>query len=260
MATIVSQDGTLIAYDQSGSGPAVILVDGALTYRGHWGSRPLAEALSDTFTVYTYDRRGRGESGDTQPYAAEREIEDIAALIAASGGKAYLYGISSGAALAVRAASALGSDKVPKLAVYEPPYSTSDEEIQGFFSYRDHVIELLKSGKRGEALEAFLGDFIPPEEMDAMKQSPDWPLLEAIAPTLAYENEVMGDSAVPVKIAQNVRVPVLVMDGAETADFLHAAADALAQALPDAQRKTLTGQTHSVTPDVLAPVLTAFYV
>jgi pimeloyl-ACP methyl ester carboxylesterase len=259
MPTIASKDGTPIAYDQSGSGPAVVLVDGALTYRGHWGSRPLAEALSDTFTVYTYDRRGRGESGDTQPYAAEREIEDIAALIEAAGGRAYLYGVSSGAALAVRAASALGSDKVPRLAVYEPPYSTSDEEIQGFFSYRDKVIELLKAGKRSEALESFLGDFLPPEEMDAMKKSPDWPLLEAIAPTLAYENEVMGDSAVPVNIAKNVRVPVLVIDGAETADFLHAAADQLAKALPDSQRKTLAGQTHSAAPDALAPVLKAFF-
>jgi pimeloyl-ACP methyl ester carboxylesterase len=259
MNTVTSNDGTRIAYDRSGIGPAVVLVDGALTYRGLWGSRPLAEALSDSFTVYTYDRRGRGESGDTQPYAAEHEIEDIAALIEAAGGTAYLYGISSGAALAVRAASALGADKVPKLAVYEPPYSTSDEEIQAFFSYRDHLVELLKSGKRGEALEAFLGDFIPPEQMDGMKQSPDWPLLEAIAPTLAYENAVMGDSGVPVEIAKNVRVPALVMDGEATADFLHAAADQLAKALPNAQRKTLSGQTHTVTPETIAPVLKSFF-
>lgn len=259
MNIVISKDGTKIAYDQSGSGPAVILVDGALSYRALWGSRPLAAALSENFTVYTYDRRGRGESGDTQPYAAEREIEDIAALIDQAGGTAYLYGVSSGAVLAVQAASALGIRKVPQLAVYEPPYSTSDEEIQGFFGYRDHVIELLKSGKRSEALESFLGDFLPPEEMDAMKKSPDWPLLEAIAPTLAYENEVMGDSGVPVELAKNVRAPVLVIDGEMTADFLHAAADRLAAALPDARRKTLAGQTHSAAPDALAPVLKAFY-
>ena len=259
MNTVVSKDGTRIAYDRSGSGPAVILVDGALSYRALGGNRPLAAALSDAYTVYTYDRRGRGESGDTQPYAAEREIEDIAVLIEEAGGTAYLYGISSGAALAVRAVSALGADKVPKLAVYEPPYSTSDEEIQAFFGYRDHMIDLINAGKRGEALEAFLGDFISPEEMDGMKQSSDWPLLEAIAPTLAYENAVMGDSGVPVEIAKNVRIPALVLDGAETADFLHAAADQLAKALPNAQRKTLAGQTHGVTPEAIAPVLKAFY-
>lgn len=259
MNTVTSKDGTKIAYDKLGNGPVIILSDGALSYRALWGSRPLAEALSDSFTVYTYDRRGRGESGDMQPYTAEREIEDIAALIEAAGGSAYLYGVSSGAALAVRAASVFGADKVPKLAVYEPPYSTSSEEVQAFWEYRDHVIELLKSGKRGEALESFLGDFLPPEELANMKQSAEWPLLEAIAPTLAYENAVMGDSGVPVEIAQNVRVPALVIDGEVTADFLHAAADQLANALPDVQRKTLAGQTHSAAPEVLAPVLKAFF-
>lgn len=259
MHTVTSHDGTKIAYEKLGSGPAVVLVDGALTYRGLWGSRPLADALSESYTVYTYDRRGRGESGDTQPYAAEREIEDIAALIEAAGGTAYLYGISSGAALAVRAAGALGADNVLKLAVYEPPYSTSDEDVQAFSRYRDHVVELLNAGKRGEALEAFLGDFVPPDQMAGMKQSAEWPRLEAIAHTLAYENAVMGDSVVPVNLAKNVRVPVLVIDGAETADFLHAAADQLAKALPDANRKTLAGQTHSAAPDALAPVLKAFF-
>ena len=258
MNTVTSKDGTSIAYEKSGSGLAIVLVDGALSYRGLWGSRPLAAALSDSFTVYTYDRRGRGESGDTHPYAVEREIEDIAALIEAAGGLAYLYGVSSGAALAVHASSALGAKKVVKLAVYEPPYSTGGEEIQAFSGYREQVVELLKSGKRGEALELFFGDFISPEEMTGMKQSSDWPLLEAIAPTLAYENEVLGDSAVPVAITKKVRMPVLVMDGEASPDFLHTAADQLAKALPDARRQTLAGQTHNAAPDMLAPVLKAF--
>lgn len=258
-SSVISRDGTSIAFERVGNGPAVILVDGALGYREQWGSRPLAAKLAKDFTVYTYDRRGRGESTDTQPYSVEREIEDLKALIDEAGGQAYLYGGSSGAVLALRAAAKLGPDKVAKLALYEPPFSVGEEARKEFARYSQVMTELIEEGSHGEAVAFFLGDMLPPEALEGMRQSPDWPQLEAVAPTLAYDNAVMGDGLVPVEDARSAKMPALILNGSETMDFLKEPIEVLAEAMPQAQRRTLEGLTHSAEPKVIGPVVAEFF-
>jgi pimeloyl-ACP methyl ester carboxylesterase len=259
MGTVTSKDGTIIAYEKIGHGQAVILVDGAMGYRAHAGNRPLAAALSENFTAITYDRRGRGESTDTQPYSVEREIEDIEALIEEVGSPVYLYGFSSGSVLALKAAARLGK-KVAKLAVFEPPFNADDEQAkQESFAFAAHMDELLNANQRGEAVAFFLADMIPAEVMGDMRQSPEWTLMESVAPTLAYDNAVMGDGTVPLEDANVVTLPTLILDGGESPDFKREAADMLANAMPNAQRKTLEGQNTLVSPEVLALVLVEFF-
>ena len=259
MSTVTSKDGTTIAYDKKGQGPTIVLVDGALCYRAFGPAEPLAALLAQRFTVFTYDRRGRGASHDTRPYAVEREIEDIEALIDEAGGSVYLYGISSGAVLALKAAAKLGPAKVPKLALYQAPLSFGDEARQEFAQYAERMAELLEANKRGEALTLFLADMMPAEMLEGMRQSPEWPIMEALAPTLAYDNAVMGDGLLPVKDAKTATMPALILDGSESPAFFQEAAEALAKAMPQAQRKTLAGQTHQVSPAALAPVLVEFF-
>ena len=259
MPTVTSKDGTPIAYEKSGAGPAVILVDGALCYRDFGPMRPLAELLAPHFTVFAYDRRGRGESGDTTPFAPDREVEDIAALVGEAGGQACVFGTSSGAVLALEAANQLG-DKVTKLAMYEPPLSVSREAVERFMAYRTHIGELLADGKRGDTAEAFMRLVGNPEEAIAgMRQSPMWPMFEAVAPTLAYDAAVMGDSSIPVRTASAVSTPALVMAGGASPEFMQQAAREVAEATPHARYQTLEGQTHAVAVEVLAPVLVEFF-
>lgn len=261
MSQVISKDGTSIAYDKTGIGSAVLLVDGAMTYRAFFGLKgPLSVKLSKHFTVYTYDRRGRGESTDTKPYAVEREIEDIEALIEEAGGSVYLFGISSGAVLALKAAARLGITKVAKLALYEAPLALGGEAKQASDQYSRQLIELLKADKRGDAVALFMTFVgLTAEMVEGMRQSPDWPIMEALAPTLAYDNAIMVDSSLPVDAAKAATMPTLVLDGSASPAFMHEAADALAKAMPHAERKTLEGQTHEVSPEVLAPVLFAFF-
>jgi pimeloyl-ACP methyl ester carboxylesterase len=260
MTQVNAKDGTRIAYDRTGEGPPVILVDGALGYRAHRGGRPLAAALSRSFTMVAYDRRGRGDSGDTQPYAVEREIEDIDALIAQVGAPVGLYGFSSGAALALQAAAHLGRDRISRLAMLEPPFGGDDQTARDeFLAYRARMSELLDAGRSGDAVAFFLRDMLPPEVLEELRRSPDWAPMEAVARTLGYDNEVMGDGAVPAAIAAAVIVPAVVLDGADSPAFKHAAADALARALPHGRRQTLAGQDTQVPAEVLAPVLAAFF-
>jgi pimeloyl-ACP methyl ester carboxylesterase len=260
MSQVISKDGTSIAYDKTGIGPAVLLVDGAMTYRAFFGLKgPLSAKLSKHFTVYTYDRRGRGESTDTKPYAVEREIEDIEALIEKAGGSVYLFGISSGAVLALKAASKL-SAKVAKLALYEAPLSLGDEAKQASAQYTKQLTELLDADKRGDAVALFMTTVgLPAEMIKGMQHSPEWPIMEALAPTLAYDNAIMGRGSLPVEAAKAATMPTLVLDGSESPAFMHEAAEALAKVMPHAERKTLQGQTHEVSPKVLAPVLVAFF-
>lgn len=260
MKKVQSADGTTIAYDQVGSGLALILVDGALGSRAEGFMEPLADRLAPHFTVFIYDRRGRGESTDTQPFAVEREIEDIEALINEAGGEACLYGISSGAALAMEAAIRLG-EKVKKLAMYEAPYNDDEAARQAWKAYRKQLAEVLAHGRRSEALALFmLLVGMPPDHLDAVRQHPMWPMWEAVAPTLAYDAAVMGeDASVPTEKAVHVAVPALVMDGGGSYPFMHVTALALAKAMPHAQHRTLEGQTHEVAPQVLAPVLVEFF-
>jgi pimeloyl-ACP methyl ester carboxylesterase len=259
MSQVTSKDGTEIAYERSGQGSAVILVDGAMGYRDHMGMKPLAAELAKNFTTIVFDRRGRGESGDTQPYAVEREIEDIEALIDEVGDSVYLYGFSSGSVLALKAAARL-SGKVMKLALLEPPLNEDDAQSRQKFKERsDHMARLLEDGKNGDAVEFFLSDMLPPEVLEGMKQSPDWKVMEGVAPTLAYDNVVMGDGSVPTEAARAATMPTLVLDGGESPEFKHAVADALADAMPHAERKTLEGQITLVPSEILAPVLTEFF-
>jgi pimeloyl-ACP methyl ester carboxylesterase len=210
--------------------------------------------------VFHYDRRGRGDSTDTQPYAVEREIEDIEALINEAGGQAFVFGISSGAALAFEAALALGG-KVKKLAMYEAPYNDDQAARQAWRDYRKQLKEVLAEGRRGDAVGLFmmlLG--MPADHLDGMRQHPMWPMWEAVAPTLAYDAAVMGeDFSVPTERAARIAVPALIMDGIESYPFMHIAATALANAIPNAQHRTLEGQTHEVAAEAIAPVLVEFF-
>jgi pimeloyl-ACP methyl ester carboxylesterase len=263
MNKVTSKDGTQIAYETKGAGPAVILVDGALCYRSFGPMPHLAELLASHFTVYLYDRRGRGESGNSMPFAVEREVEDIEALIKVAGGSAFVFGTSSGGCLALEAAIKLG-DKIKKLAMYEPSYNSDEAARQDWKDYWKKLSELLAARRRGDAAALFM-QFVgtPAEQIDGMRQAPVWPMFEAVAPTLAYDAAAIGeDRSAPVKRAANVRVPVLVMDGGANLavmPFMHNTATALAKAMPHAQQRTLEGQTHDVNLEVLAPVLAEFF-
>ena len=263
MRKVISKDGTPIAFDQSGQGPAVILVAPATAT--HLAQASLAVALAPHFTVFTYDRRGRGESGDTAPYAVEREIEDIEALINEAGGSACVFGHSSGAVLALEAARLLPT-KITKLAVYEPPFIIDDSRPPIPEDYVPHVTELVSSGRRGEAIAYFMTEIIgvPAAMVTQVRQSPMWPGLEQVAHTLAYdgiitENTMRGDP-LPLRKWASVTVSTLVMDGELSHVFMHHGAQELANILPNAQRRTLEGQDHGPSDAVLAPALTEFFI
>ena len=263
MKTVISQDGTTIAFDQSGQGPALILVGGMFEQRAMDSETSRLAALpllAQDFTVYTYDRRGRGDSTDTQPFAVEREVEDIEALIDEAGGSAYVFGISSGAALAMEATIQL-SDKIKKLAMYEAPYNDDNDARQAWKEFRRQLKELLAADRRGDAVGLFmllLG--MPPEQLEGMRQHPMWPMWEAVAPTIAYDAAILGqDASVPTQRAATVAVPALIIDGGASYPFMHITAKALANAVPNAQHRTLDGQTHEVAAEALAPVLIEFF-
>ena len=259
MSTVTSADGTTIGYERTGSGPALILVDGAMCYRAAGPMRPLAERLHDHFTVYTYDRRGRGESSDTRPYAVDREVEDLRALIAEAGGEACVYAISSGAALAIAAAAAGAG--ITKLALYEPPYLAEDAGDDGRpAEYTRRLRELLGAGRNGDAVALFMARVGMPEQAIAgVRAQPGWAALEAIAPTLAYDDELLNGCRVPRDLASTITVPAVVIAGGASPHGLQQAAKATADALPTARLRTLDGQTHDVQPDPLAPVLVEFF-
>jgi pimeloyl-ACP methyl ester carboxylesterase len=263
LKTLRSKDGTLIAYEKSGSGEALILVGGALEQRALNSETAKLAALpllSRHFTVYHYDRRGRGASGDTMPFALEREIEDIEALIDEAGGKAFLFGISSGAALAFEAALKLGS-KVKKLAMYEAPYNNDDEAREAWVKYSKELSAILAEKRNGDALGLFMMLVgMPPEHLPEVKQMPDWAMWEAVAPTLAYDAAAMGeDASVPTKRAKTLAIPALIMDGEQSYPFMAEAAKALAQSIPQGYHRSLEGQTHEVSAEAIAPILVEFF-
>lgn len=261
MSHVNSKDGTTIAWEKIGQGPVVIMVNGAFGYRELYGGRDLATLLSKDFTVCLYDRRGRGQSTDTPPYAVEREIEDIEAIIDQVDGSAYVYGISSGAALALLAAASLGSLKITKLALYEPPYVCDDDKAKHEFAEeKQRITELLRQGKRGDATAFYISSMgIPPKRMEDIRKQPDWKMMEGVEQTLAYDYAVLGDATVPLALARKTMMPALVMDGEKSMPFMHEAAETLGKAMPQAVRKTLKNQTHTVSASVLAPVLKEFF-
>ena len=256
MENVTSKDGTTIAFDRLGDGPPVILVSGGSVDRGSNAS--VADVLARQFTVFNYDRRGRGPSGDTQPYAVQREIEDIDAMIGAAGGAAGLYGSSSGAALALEAAAA--GLAVTKLALWEPPYIGEGRPRPAADTasiYRKFVAE----GKRGDAVEYFMAKVVgmPPEFVGFARSQPWWPAQEALAHTLAYDAEIMGDYVLPVERVAKVGAPTLVLTGGESFDWMHETAKAIVDALPNGEHRTIEGATHDVDANKLGPVLAAFF-
>jgi len=264
MKTVTSKDGTTIAYDQTGNGPPLVLVDGALNSRAFGLNGPLAAILADRFTVITYDRRGRGDSGNTQPYAAQREIEDLEAVLDVGGGPAYVYGISSGAGLALETASAVPA-KVSKLALYEPPFVVDDTRPPVPADAIEQVTDLLARNRRGAAVRLFLREDsqVPAVVVALMPLMPAWGKLKAVAHTLPYDLTIMdgGQQGRPLQSGRwaPLTAPTLVMAGGKSHAWLQNAARALAQALPGASHRTLPGQTHIVKPKPLAPVLADFF-
>ncbi len=258
MRTVISKDGTPIAFDQSGEGPRIILVVGAFNERST--GAPLAAALSKHFTVFNYDRRGRGASGDTVPYATLRELEDLDALITEAGGQAAVFGYSSGAILALMAAARGLS--ITKLACYDPPFFGDAQSSQRFKELVEQLAELIALGQRGEAVELFQTQAlsIPASIVAQMRQAPFWPALEAIAPTLVYESTLLGEMDVLAEQLPSITVKTLVISGGEVRARMLQAAQVVADALLTASYRSLSGQTHDLVPAVLAPVLEEFFV
>jgi pimeloyl-ACP methyl ester carboxylesterase len=259
---VTSKDGTAIGFDRLGNGPAVILT-GGMTGRAE--TRPLAEELATQFTVYNYDQRGRGDSGDTAPYAVRREIEDLEALIAVAGGSAYVYGESAGGALVLEAAAA--GLAIDKIAVYEVPYGFAGSP-QEWLAYRARLDALLAEGRRGDAFAHFMRHAGAPEQdIEAARNSPVWPQLEAVAHILPYGAACLGDGRPPADRLAKITVPTLVATGTVIdphmnrlpADVFDRAADAIVAAVPGARRVRIEGQTHMVDPKALASVLEWFF-
>lgn len=258
MRSVRSKDGTTIAYERSGSGPALILVDGALCSRAFGPSAKLAPLLGRHFTVYAYDRRGRGQSSDTPAYSPAREVEDIEALIGEAGGAADLLGLSSGGALALEAAAS--GLAINRVLAYEPPY-VDDAGQRAGAAHEDQLKRLLASGNRGGAVTYFMKDMVgaPAPMVFMLRLMPwIWRKLEAVAHTLPYDAALMTEFRVPRARFASIRVPVLVMNGAKTDPRLKQAARAIAEAIPGAQHRELAGQTHNVKPAVLTPAAVEF--
>lgn len=263
MSTVTSRDGTEIAFERRGGGPAVVLVGGGLDDGRE--NVPLAAALANAFTVYNYSRRGRGESGDTPPFALAREIEDLQALVEKAGGTAHAYGVSSGGALALEAAAA----GVPfdRIAVYEIPWSTAGDWAQRWHDYVTDLDVALAERRRGDAVELFLRVAgTPDDEIAAIRRSPYWDGMEALAHTLAYDAACLGDGRPPVGRLPSIAQPTLVATGAAHPpespawiQALDAAADEIATHMPHAQRRRVEGQTHIIDADTFAPLLADFF-
>jgi pimeloyl-ACP methyl ester carboxylesterase len=256
-----SADGTTIAFDRTGTGPSLVLVGGALSDRG--AAADLASHLDAGLTVIAYDRRGRGASTDTPPYAVEREIDDIDALIRAAGGSAFVFGHSSGAALALRAAEA--ALPIERLAVYEPPFIVDDTREPLPNDYVAHLEELAAAGRRADAVEYFMvvGVQVPAEMVTQMRGSPMWPAMESMAHTIAYDGRVMSDtmggSPAPLRRWATLATPILVLDGGASPDWMRNSARTLAETLPNAEYRTLPGHGHGPSSSALAPELIEFF-
>ena len=255
MEMVTSKDGTTIAFERLGSGPPVVLVCGGSVDRT--ADAAIAQELASHFTVFNYDRRGRGDSGDTPPYAIEREVEDIDAVIGAAGGSAFLWGSSSGAVLALIAAESV---PVTKLALWEPPFVPEgvprppEDQVSQYET-------MIAEGRRGDAVEYFMTKVIgmPAEVVAGARTQPWWAATEALAHTLAYDARIMGDYSIPNDLVASVKVPTMVIAGGADFPWMRQTAETLAAALPDGQVRILVGQGHDVDPGVLAPVLTEFF-
>jgi pimeloyl-ACP methyl ester carboxylesterase len=259
--TVHSQDGTTIAFDRIGQGSPVILVDGALCSRTMGPCGPLATLLAPHFTVFTYDRRGRGDSGDNAPYAVDREIEDLQALVDEAGGTAFVWGVSSGAALALEAATRLTG--VTKLALYEAPFIVDGTRPSTEEDW-PRIGEAVAAGRRGYAVKCFLKSVgVPGFVLALMPLMPVWSKLKAVAHTLPYDGAIVRENQMgrplPGGRWASVTIPTLVMEGGKSPQWIRHANRSLANSLPNGQFRTLEGQTHIVKAKAHAPVLTEFF-
>jgi pimeloyl-ACP methyl ester carboxylesterase len=254
--TTTSADGTTIAFDQDGQGPALVMVVGAFNTRST--AAPLAAALKDRFTVINYDRRGRGDSGDTAPYAVEREIEDIEALIADAGGSAAVFGYSSGATLSLKAAA--HGLAISKLALYDAPFLVDDSYQSPPADFADQLAELISAGRRGDAVELYqrVAVGIPEDVIVQMRHAPFRPAMEALAHTLVYDVKITGDLTLPAELVSRVQTPTLVIHGEKSPPIMHGAARELAAKLPNATSRMLTGEGHDISPEATATALEEF--
>src|SRR5690242_8773721 len=259
--TVISADGTVIGFDQSGAGPAVILVQGALMNRTDPVMTSIAAGLSRWFAVLNYDRRGRGGSGDTQPYAVEREAEDLDALIAAGGGQAAVFGGSSGAGLALSAA--VRNPAITRLALWEPPYHADDSAPPLPGDFAEQLDRLVEAGRQADAVELFLVRAVQasPQDVAGMRGHASWPAMEAAARSLAYEARVMGPgNALPAELLAGITQPALVLNGGASPAWMRRAGQAVADAIPGAVYRVLEGQSHSVAPTAIVPELLEFLI
>lgn len=263
MGTVRSKDGTKIAFDVWGEGKPLIMIDGATAHRA---TNPInaevGRLLSDEFRVYAYDRRGRGESTDTSPYAVEREIEDVAALIADAGAPAMVFGWSSGGILALDVAAA--GLPITHLAVFEPPFVVDDSRPPVPADYVERLDASIAAGRPGDAVELFMTAAVggSAEDVAGMRQSPFWPALEAVAHTIAYDGRILGGTMSGAPLPRDrwaaITVPTLVMHGIDTIPWLTTGPRALAELLPTATLLPVPGENHGTTADVLAPTLRDF--
>jgi pimeloyl-ACP methyl ester carboxylesterase len=256
MERVRSRDGTSIAFDRLGNGTPLILVCGGSVDRT--SNTPLAALLASNFTVLNYDRRGRGDSGDAEQYAVEREFEDIHSLLDYAGGSAALYGTSSGAALAMMAAAS--GLPVTRLALWEPPYMVDSSRPRPPADTARTYRELVAAGRRGDAVEYFMAKVVglPNEFVAQARQAPWWSAQEAIAHTLAYDATIMGDYSLPRELIASVKVPALVIAGGKSPDWMRQTGQTIAELLPHGQYRELEGQEHNVDPNTIAPVLVEY--
>jgi len=260
MKKITSADGTEIAYEQSGEGPALILVGGALTDRV--AQKPLAEALADRLSIINFDRRGRGDSGDKGPIDSEREIEDIAALIETAGGAASVYGHSSGASLALRVGAAgLG---IERLILHEPPFAPdgATEQMEGAKAYAEVLGAIVAEGRPADAVDAFMSATGTPDEIqEQLRRDPTWDRYVSMGGSLAWDSAAMGDadgSVIPHDLVAKVPAPTLVLEGTETFPFMIEVGRTLVDELPDGTLTMLDGQHHEPAPETFASVVADF--
>lgn len=263
MNTVISKDGTKIAYETHGKGPSLIIVDGALNYRAFGTGRPLAKLLKEHFTVYVYDRRGRGDSTDTKPYAIEREVEDIEALIKEIDSDVFIFGQSSGAALAMEAANKLGK-KIKKLAVYEAPFVVDATYPPMADDYLTILKRMVAEEKRGDAVKFFMKRVgVPSFFLMIFPLMPVWPKLTAVAHTLPYDITLVEPyqkgKSLSAKQWSAVTIPTLVGVGGKSPVWMKNGMTELANVLPNAEEKVVEGQTHMLKPEAIVPVLKKFF-
>ncbi|MDB5137452.1 MAG: alpha/beta hydrolase [Mucilaginibacter sp.] len=258
MDFVTSTDGTRIAYHKFGNGPALILVDGAFCSKDFGPMVKLAPLLAETFTVIAYDRRARGDSGDTATYTIQREIEDLHALIKEGGESAFVYGISSGAVLALKAVAA--GLPVTRLALYEPPFNIDGKYRKAPAGYICKLRTMISEGRKGDAVKYYLTKVIGVPAIFAfiLKLTPNWSKMKANANALPYDAEIMGDGSVPDQIG-TITTPTIAIAGEKSPAMLREAAQAVANKLKNGKYGILKGQTHNVSEKVLAPVLTDFF-